>query len=650
MNEIIYFIKAFLPLFALVITILEQKRKYDKINNFIILLFSFILIKEISSYIILLKSSGFSEYTEKYLFLHYAFYGVYIFAFTYFVLKLIPRSKKLAFYYLIFWIIFITGLSLRTSLGFGFNLTMEFIIIGILLVSIALTMIKLAMTYFGEDEQNIIGRSKFLVNTSFVIIMFILIFIPRSISWFRNLLEIGVYSLLTILAYKHVQDGYKELVLKIKDLEYEQDILIELLSRVGSSLTAESNFDEVLKTITDYSVEVLNTRSAAILTIASNKKHLVVRYVNGLYPPVEKIEGYAATKEKFLIERFKAEKIPVGETYLGKVAASGKPLLIQDAMNDPQIIQSAKGMMDIRTVIAVPLKFQDEVVGVMSFLNKGAGGSFSLAEFNLAQTLSEQAAVTLNNFRLYNELLAKQREEREIEIAGQIQKQLLPKEPPKLEDVEIFGFSKAAKGVGGDYFDYLNFGSKRLGVIMADVAGKGVPAALIMVMIRSILRAVAKYNLEPAKVIKFLNRMIASEVAQDRYATMFYYLLDIPSKKLYFTNAAHGPMLLFKNKKKSFDLLDTEGLPVGINADQDYTMGQTTMDHGDIAMLYTDGITEARNDKKEEFTLARVKELVKANAQKSATEIGKEILNKVKNFVGEAPQHDDQTMVILKLK
>ncbi len=650
MKNLIYFIKLFLPLYGLLTIYLEERRKHNSINKYFLLLFYVIFLKEVFSYILLTIVKYPQVYIERFILFHYIFYSIYIFAFTYIILDLIIENRKIVKLYFYLWILVFGGIISIILLRLEFTNIFEIILRIIFIGGISFTLFKLATTYFGEEELNIITKNRFIINTTLIITMFLIIFFHKSLGIFKNLMEIIVYILLVILNYYHIKEGYIELESNIKHLEYEQDILLELLSRVGSALSAESNFDEVLRTIIEYSVEVLNARAAAILTISQNKKYLIPRYVKGLYPPVEKVEGYVTTRDRFLVERFKAEKISIGESYLGEVAKTGVPLLIQDAINDPRIIQSAKGLMDIRTVIVVPLKFRGEVVGVMSFLNKEAGGSFTQEEFKLAQTLAEQAAVTLNNFRLYNELLAKQREERELEIAGEIQKQLLPKRYPKIEKIELFGFSKSARSVGGDYYDFLNFGNKRLGIIMADVAGKGIPAALVMVMIRSILRAVARHNILPIQIVTFLNKMITGEVPQERYATLFYYLLDLPTNKLYYTNAAHLPLLVYRKSQEKFEILDTPGLPIGITKEQKYMQGETVLSPGDIAVLYTDGITEARNIKKEEFTIERLQTIIKENAEKSVQEIGANLKDALDEFVGEAPPHDDQTIVILKIK
>ena len=257
--------------------------------------------------------------------------------------------------------------------------------------------------------------------------------------------------------------------------------------------------------------------------------------------------------------------------------------------------------------------------------------------------------MTINNFKLYKELIIKQREEKEIEIAGQIQANLLPKKIPQIEGVDIFAYNKPAKGVGGDYYDLINFNNENLCVIMVDVAGKGVPAAMVMVMIRTILRNVIKPSSKPFTIMNYLNKFLERESSQERYATVFYFLLNVKSKKIIYTNAAHGPLLLYRRMEDRFQLLDTPGLPVGIDKNQQYQQGDIALKNGDIVMLYTDGITEAMNLKREEFTINRIQEIIKENADRTTEVMTDIIRNRINEFVGEAPQHDDQTLVLLKI-
>ncbi len=500
-----------------------------------------------------------------------------------------------------------------------------------------------------EGINNFVTRYKIFINLIFGTYIFLYVFYYSARNEFVNIMELGILGLFIGLAHLRIRQKYEELNNRINHLNFEREIFVNLLEKVGKGLTAETNFDTILELVMDYSVDVLQSKAAVLFLVSNNKKYLTVQYISGVYPPITKVEGYAVTKERFLIEKLKSEKIAMGETYIGKVGQSGEPVLIEDALNDERIIQTAKGLMDIRTIMAVPLKFKDEVIGVSAFCNKEEGGSFNQDEFSLAQTLSEQAAITINNFTLYSELLVKQTEEREIEIAGKIQSDLLPKKIPEIPGIDVFAYNKPAKGVGGDYYDLINFDNENLCVIMADVAGKGVPAALVMVMIRLTLHQIIKPNLNPYSIMNYLNKFLAKESSQERYATMFYFLINVKSKKVIYTNAGHGPLLLYRRSKEEFQMLDTPGLPVGIDKNQQYEQGDITLQNGDIAMLYTDGITEAMNTKREEFSIDRIKEIIKENADKTTEEMTGIIRTRVDEYVGEAPQHDDQTLILLKI-
>jgi sigma-B regulation protein RsbU (phosphoserine phosphatase) len=185
---------------------------------------------------------------------------------------------------------------------------------------------------------------------------------------------------------------------------------------------------------------------------------------------------------------------------------------------------------------------------------------------------------------------------------------------------------------------------------MFDVSGKGVPAALIMVMIRSILRTIATLNDDTKDVMAKLNNTIASEIVEDRYATGFYLLFDAEKGIMSYTNAGHCPMILYRASTDEFEFLDTEGMPIGIMSGVEYGQNYTVVEKGDIAILYTDGITEAMNSKHEEFGFERLKEVIRERKRESSKEICNRILEAINLFVGSAPQHDDETILVLKMK
>jgi len=256
----------------------------------------------------------------------------------------------------------------------------------------------------------------------------------------------------------------------------------------------------------------------------------------------------------------------------------------------------------------------------------------------------------LKQIEMYTEVLEKKQAEKELGVAGEIQSSLVPHVFPEASKYEIFAFSIPAKGVGGDYYDYIDFGNNKLAVTMFDVSGKGVPASLIMVMIRSILRTIASLEEETKDILTKLNDTISEDIVEDRYATGFYLLFDAEKGIMSYTNAGHGPLILYRAHKDEFEFLDTDGMPVGIMPGVEYGQDFTTLDPGDVALLYTDGITEAMNLAHEEFGMERFYQVVRENAKGTAKDIADSMLAHVNEFVGTAPQHDDETLLVLKMK
>ncbi|MGC8766691.1 MAG: GAF domain-containing SpoIIE family protein phosphatase [Brevinematia bacterium] len=465
------------------------------------------------------------------------------------------------------------------------------------------------------------------------------------------LIELIALILLVVTTYSIFRADIMDMDFRIQDLEKEKSLIIELMRDISDTLSVELEMDKILARIVDAAIEGTMSKASAILLKDPTGNTLSVRYVKGLFPPVKpiKVDQSVVLKESQIVDIFKSTKISVGETYIGIPAATGEPLFIKDAEDDPRVLQTAKGIADIKSVIVAPLKVQDNIMGVLAVLNKSTGVSHTQSDLSLILTLADQAAITIRQFEMYREIVEKKQAERDISIASEIQMSLLPRKFPSTERLDMYGFSIPAKGVGGDYFDYIKFGPDKVGIIIADVAGKGVPAALIMVMIRSITRTIASLEKDANLIMSQLNNSLSGDIVEDRYATAFYCVLDAERKILNYSNAGHGPLLLFRNKTKEFELLDTEGMPVGIMPDVDYGQDFVILDKGDIGVLYTDGITEAMNEAHDLYGLDRLKNVIYKNHELSSKEISEKILEDVNNFVAGAPQHDDETMIVFKV-
>lgn len=431
----------------------------------------------------------------------------------------------------------------------------------------------------------------------------------------------------------------------------ERAVILDLLYDISNAIAENKNREYIYKLITKSALKATDAQSAALFLVNKEENYLEAKVVEGLFAPVLDVNQYVRSRRERISSKVLSDKIPLDHfSFLGRVCESGEAVYIPQAQKDDRVPQTLSGVLTIKSVCAVPLSIQDEFVGVLAVENKEDLTIFTEDDLNLMRTLSDQAAVSINTVHLYETIIQQRESERDIAIAAEIARNLLPEKAPSYEGFEISSFSFAARGVGGDFFDYIDLGEERVGAIMVDVAGKGVPAALVMVMIRSVWRLAAPSAQSiPHAAVEQVNRAIAGDLTEERYATLFYSVFDCKKRILKYANAAHGPMLLYRKKEDRFEELDTEGIPVGISGASDYETKEIVLEEGDIATVYTDGVTEAMNLEREQFTLERLQECIRAYSDMSAKQITDKILKDIHAYVKQAPQHDDMTLMVLKV-
>ncbi|OPX64610.1 PP2C family protein-serine/threonine phosphatase [Methanoregula sp. PtaB.Bin085] len=247
-----------------------------------------------------------------------------------------------------------------------------------------------------------------------------------------------------------------------------------------------------------------------------------------------------------------------------------------------------------------------------------------------------------------------ERKNTEIAIAAEIQQSFLPDTITQIPGYDIAGKSVMAKEVGGDFFDVIPLevvpmGTGRLGIMIADVSGKGIPAALFMALSRIVVRVNATwYGQQPSAAIRDSNTIIANDSKSGMFVTLWYGLLESATRKLIYVNAGHNPPIHFRAADRSLAELPATGIAMGVMDDAGYTQESVDLAQGDILILYTDGITEAENENLEMFGTERLQQVILASSELSANAICTEILNAVKNFTGSHPQSDDITLMVIR--
>ena len=337
------------------------------------------------------------------------------------------------------------------------------------------------------------------------------------------------------------------------------------------------------------------------------------------------------------------------------------------ALNDPLVayFQGSVGAVDITALdldsaaldalraegvsMVVPLITNGELIGLLNVGRRLSDQDFSADDRRLLETLAAQAAPAVRVGQLVREqqaeIRARGRMEQELAVAQLIQQNFLPKELPQLGGWEVAAYYRAARAVGGDFYDFIELPEGRLGLVIGDVTDKGVPAAMVMAATRSVLRASAQRLVDPGTVLARVNDNLCPDIPENMFVTCFYGVLDPASGHLRYANAGHNLPLVAAGGESS-DLRAT-GMPLGLMPGMSYEERETTLPQGATVLLYSDGIVEAHNDSREMFGTERVVDLLGQGGD-CATVVG-ELLGSLDRFTGEElEQEDDITLVVLR--
>jgi sigma-B regulation protein RsbU (phosphoserine phosphatase) len=359
----------------------------------------------------------------------------------------------------------------------------------------------------------------------------------------------------------------------------------------------------------------------------------------------------AAANSAALESYLRMHAIAPGEGIIGRVWQSREPVLLTDLANAPELAGLRGTSLGAASVMVTPLLYGKQNMGVLALGNGPAHPSFTQSDFVVFKSIAEQSAFALYNAIIYSEANEKKRLDHDLEIARDIQRILLPSEAPVVPGFEISGINIPARHVSGDYFDYLEVDKERLGVAIADVSGKGVPASIIMAICRSVLRSQATGNSSPADVLHKVNRQLYPDIKEDMFISMAYVILDPANNRVTLSRAGHDAPLLYKRSSQTVTPLKPRGMALGIDSgsvfDRLTVDFDVSLERDDCLVLYTDGVTEALDAEGFEFGLERTVQSVRASAMHGASAIVTRVIDDVRNFSGSQPQHDDITLIAI---
>jgi sigma-B regulation protein RsbU (phosphoserine phosphatase) len=418
------------------------------------------------------------------------------------------------------------------------------------------------------------------------------------------------------------------------------DSLLSVTQAIGSIFV----LDELLDKIMEYGLKVTGAERGFLLLYDDKDKQLKLKVVRGLEKELSSLP--------FSYDNYKLGLELINEVEKAKEAA------IVDPQNfpNPKIAVELKNFQ-VKQAVAVPLKTKTKDLGIIYMDNRLAGGMFGKDELELMKSFAVQASVSIENAFLVANLVEQERMKQEMELGRTIQMNLLPKRSPQVAGFNVVGLMTPAKEIGGDYYDYMptlheRGGEKEqhVGIVIGDVSGKGVAAGLIMATAKATLKGLSKQDLSPRQILSQANSVLFEYTSGQKFMTMLYFQFKEKQKVLSYSSAGHEHILIYHNDTRQVDSIMSGGFMLGMMPD----IGEFLEDHQvpfnqkDKIVLYTDGVTEARNSQESLFGLPRLIEAISKNGYKPAQELLDSIKDEVYSFIGSREQYDDITMVVME--
>ena len=451
---------------------------------------------------------------------------------------------------------------------------------------------------------------------------------------------------------------------KLKDerntLLQEKEATLGFVHNVGEvfadSETVE--MDHLLTRVIHYAVRTCKASSGAIHLMNTKTHQLEARAISGVFPPPFETnpgpQEYESGATDHLEKLVRETPIALGKGLIGEAAVLGNSILIEDAEMDVRVPLHHFDFLKIQTMLVVPMRFGNHTIGVMTLINRTNGGHFAPSDLNLTQALAAQASVPIHYAGLQEALEDKRQFDRDMQIAQQIQNSLLPQELPSYPTIELAAFNHPAMEIGGDYYDFIQIDDKHIGLVIADVSGKGVGGALMMAVCRSVLRVDASNVYDPASMLCSLNSTLSSNLAEDMFISMLYMVLNLETHQLSFARAGHEAPILVRKGESSTEQLNTTGMAIGLVDNDIFSQAIETRNvslrPGDLIVTYTDGITEAMNSTGDEWGIDSLLLSIQNMANSSAQHLLENIRKNVLEFAGNTPQYDDMTMLALRIR
>ncbi len=403
------------------------------------------------------------------------------------------------------------------------------------------------------------------------------------------------------------------------------------LYEITRTLNSSLDMDDVLENVMDRVIEVTGAERGFLMLYDDEQDELVFKVARGINR-----------------SDLGSPEFQVSSTIVRRVRHTRQPLLTDNAQFDERFTRGESIMvLGLRSILCVPILIKERMIGLVYVDNRLHTGLFKEEHRDLLAAFASQAGIAIENARLYRVAVEKGRMEKELQMAHDIQRGLLPSKLPSYPGYEIAADWRSAREVAGDFYDCFVINDGRMGVVIADVSDKGAPAALFMAVSSSLLRGLALASSEPEETLRQANRTILNETQSGMFVTVYYGLLD-PNGQLIGVNAGHNQPLLYRTSRDSWEFLPRGGRPLGWFADLPVERVTYQLEPGDVVVFYTDGLVESENVLGEPFGDERLVNAVRQTAGRPAENIMRHIIESMIEFRGAAPPFDDTTLVVVR--
>jgi serine phosphatase RsbU (regulator of sigma subunit) len=406
--------------------------------------------------------------------------------------------------------------------------------------------------------------------------------------------------------------------------------LLGLISKVGLALLSSSGLDDTLHNVAALVFEAVPAERVVIMLRDEEGGEMLIKVARtrGSDTPIDEVR--------------------ISRAIMTEVMENGKAVLTSDAQQDPRFATQTLVLQGIRSVLAVPLSVDERhVFGLIYADSPTHRVMFSGEHLDILTTLASVASIRVENASLLEERINRERMERELELATEIQQRFQPSGPPIIEGYEFQGISFSCYEIGGDYYDFIPRHDGTMLVALGDVSGKGTAAALLMSSLHAAIHGQVSAQTPLERTVTSINEYLVENTPNNRFVTLFIAELEPDTGYLKYINAGHNPPLIGR-ADGTIEQLASGGLPLGLMGFAEYEVGHVNLDPGDVLVVYSDGVTEANNLNEDEFGMDRLQEVVQKHVAQSASRIRDRVESALSDFTGTAAPNDDITLVIVK--